>query len=62
MAKETILRIQRSDSPGDFVLVKVARSGSSELDLKLVATEGEAPYRGSGMYNYTCYIYPLLIA
>ncbi|OJD15157.1 hypothetical protein AJ78_04582 [Emergomyces pasteurianus Ep9510] len=47
MAKETILRIQRSDSPGDFVLVKVARSGSSELDLKLIATEGEAPYRGS---------------
>ncbi|OAX79701.1 hypothetical protein ACJ72_05977 [Emergomyces africanus] len=47
MAKETILRIQRSDSPGDFILVKVARSGSSELDLKLVATEGEAPYRAN---------------
>ncbi|KLJ07626.1 hypothetical protein EMPG_16905 [Blastomyces silverae] len=47
MAKETILRIPRSDSPGDFVLVKVTRPGSSELDLKLVATEGEAPYRGS---------------
>ncbi|EEQ91951.1 hypothetical protein RJZ56_006201 [Blastomyces dermatitidis] len=47
MAKETILRIPRSDSPGDFILVKVTRPGSSELDLKLVATEGEAPYRGS---------------
>ncbi|KAG5288042.1 hypothetical protein I7I48_10114 [Histoplasma ohiense] len=46
MTKETILRIQRSDSLGDFVLVKVARSGRSELDLTLVATEGEAPYRG----------------
>ncbi|EER40523.1 conserved hypothetical protein [Histoplasma capsulatum var. duboisii H88] len=46
MRKETILRIQRSDSLGDFVLVKVARSGRSELDLTLVATEGEAPYRG----------------
>ncbi|EDN09761.1 predicted protein [Histoplasma mississippiense (nom. inval.)] len=46
MTKETILRIQRSDSLGDFVLVKVARSGRSELDLTLVATEGEAPYWG----------------
>ncbi|OJD24918.1 hypothetical protein ACJ73_03720 [Blastomyces percursus] len=46
MVKETILRIPRSDSPGDFVLVKVTRPGSSELDLKLAATEGEAPYRG----------------
>ncbi|PGH16549.1 hypothetical protein AJ79_01655 [Helicocarpus griseus UAMH5409] len=47
MAKENILRIKRSDSPDDFILVKVTKSGSSELDLKFVATEGEAPYRGS---------------
>ncbi|KAK2811309.1 hypothetical protein FQN50_002185 [Emmonsiellopsis sp. PD_5] len=47
MAKETILRIRRSDSPDDVILVKATRSSTSDLDLKLVATEGEAPYRGS---------------
>lgn len=52
MTKETILRIQRSDSLGDFVLVKVARSGRSELDLTLVATEGEAPYWGLGIAKH----------
>ncbi|EFW22848.1 hypothetical protein D8B26_006418 [Coccidioides posadasii str. Silveira] len=47
MAPERILRIPRSDSPEDFVLVKVSRSGKNELDLSLVATEGEDPYAGS---------------
>lgn len=44
MASEHILRVPRSDSEGDFVLVNVAANGSSPLDLKLLATEGESPY------------------
>lgn len=52
MAVEVVLRVSRSDKPGDFVLVKVSpKSRSSELDLKFVATEGESPYTGSGMHS-----------
>ncbi|EEH16894.2 hypothetical protein PABG_06981 [Paracoccidioides brasiliensis Pb03] len=47
MPKEILLRIKRSDSPGDYILVHVTRPGTEDLDLKLVATEGEAPYRAS---------------
>lgn len=41
---EHILRVPRSDSEGDFVLINVASNGKSPLDLKLLATEGECPY------------------
>lgn len=44
MASEQILRIARSDSEGDYILVNVASNGASALDLKLLATEGESPY------------------
>ncbi|KAL1958337.1 hypothetical protein VTO42DRAFT_4654 [Malbranchea cinnamomea] len=44
---EHILRIPRSDSEEDFVLVQITSRSSSNLDLKLVATEGEVPYVGS---------------
>lgn len=44
MATEHILRVPRSDSEGDFVLVNVSSNGKSPLDLKLLATEGESPY------------------
>ena len=44
MASEHILRIPRSDSDGEFVIVNVTANGSSPLDLKLLATEGESPY------------------
>ncbi|KAK2766174.1 hypothetical protein FQN54_007690 [Arachnomyces sp. PD_36] len=47
METQQILRIPRSDDPESFVLVNVARNGKSQLDLKLVATEGEDPYVGS---------------
>ena len=47
MVDETILRIPRSDSAGDFVLVNVSKSGSSGLNLKLAGTEGENPYVAS---------------
>ena len=44
MEVEHILRIPRSDSDGDYVLVNVASKGRNPLDLRLLATEGEAPY------------------
>lgn len=47
MAAAHVLRIERSDSEGDFILIQATERGSSELDLKLVATEGENPYVGS---------------
>ncbi|KAI5303479.1 proteasome regulatory particle subunit [Ascosphaera pollenicola] len=48
MAEPQILRIPRSDSDDGFVLVRAAqRPKSSDLDLRLHATEGEAVYKGS---------------
>ena len=44
MASEHILRIARSDSEGDFVLVNISSNGDRPLDVKLLATEGESPY------------------
>ena len=50
MASERLLRIPRSDQAGAFVLVNVKRAGKPDLDLELVATEGDAPYVLSGMW------------
>jgi len=44
MAPEHILRLPRSDSEGDYVLVNIMSNGASPLDLRLLATEGESPY------------------
>lgn len=45
MAVEYVLRISRSDSEGEYVLVNVTSpAGASALDLRLLATEGENPY------------------
>ncbi|KAL8871289.1 MAG: hypothetical protein Q9174_002845 [Haloplaca sp. 1 TL-2023] len=44
MASEHLLRIVRSDSPGDHILLHTSSAGSSPLDLKLLATEGTQPY------------------
>lgn len=52
MATQHILRIPRSDDPSEFVLIKASNSGKSELDLTLIATEGENPYAGSGRSNF----------
>ena len=41
---EHIHRIPRSDSEGDYIILNVTSNGPSPLDLKLVATEGIAPY------------------
>ncbi|KAL8962680.1 MAG: hypothetical protein Q9193_000948 [Seirophora villosa] len=44
MASEHVLRISRTDSPGDYVLLNTSSSGLSPLDLNLLATEGTEPY------------------
>lgn len=44
MAPEHVLRIPRTDSPGDFILLNTTSNGSSPLDLQLLATEGSEPY------------------
>ncbi|KAI4127321.1 MAG: hypothetical protein LQ347_004652 [Umbilicaria vellea] len=41
---EHILRIPRSDNTGDYIILNVTSNGPSPLDLRLVATEGDAPY------------------
>ncbi|KAH7157050.1 hypothetical protein EDB81DRAFT_411415 [Dactylonectria macrodidyma] len=47
MVRTRILRFPRSDDESAFVLVQVTPKGSRALDLKLVGTEGEAPYNAS---------------
>lgn len=47
-SKEWVIRIPRSDSANEFVLVYIA-PGKAALDLKFIATEGENPYVGSCM-------------
>ncbi|KAI5466925.1 hypothetical protein BGZ63DRAFT_11970 [Mariannaea sp. PMI_226] len=44
MASARVLRLTRSDDTSEFVLLQVTHKGSRPLDLKLVGTEGEAPY------------------
>jgi hypothetical protein len=44
MAPKRVLKFSQTDNESSFVLVQVSPKGSKPLDLKLVATEGEAPY------------------
>ncbi|KAJ5343356.1 DNA double-strand break repair and VJ recombination XRCC4 [Penicillium brevicompactum] len=41
---ERVLRFERSDETGAFVLIHVSHQGPALLDLTLTATEGESPY------------------
>lgn len=43
-ASERVLRVPQSDGNESFVLLHLKSAGSSPLDLKVVGTEGEAPY------------------
>ena len=44
MTTTHVLRIPRTDEEQGFILVQVTSAGSRDLDIKLVATEGFAPY------------------
>ncbi|KAG5915875.1 hypothetical protein E4U42_007884 [Claviceps africana] len=56
MATERVLKFPRSDredqEDSSFVLIHVARRGSRPLDLKLVGTEGAAPYTCSLRHDH----------
>ena len=57
-SSERILRIPRSDEADTYILAQVTRLNAEEtLDLKLVATEGENIFAGSGMYIQSIYIH-----
>ncbi|KAL8789654.1 MAG: hypothetical protein Q9213_001090 [Squamulea squamosa] len=45
MHSDHVLRISRSDSPADYILLNTSPNGSSSLDLQLLATEGTEPYQ-----------------
>ncbi|KAG6033478.1 hypothetical protein E4U41_006902 [Claviceps citrina] len=51
MASQKVLKFPRTDQDSSFVLVHVAPRGSKPLDLKLVGTEGSAPYACSQWQN-----------
>ncbi|OAQ73019.1 DNA double-strand break repair and VJ recombination XRCC4 [Pochonia chlamydosporia 170] len=44
MTSKRVLKFPVNDNESSFVLVQVSPKGSKPLDLKLVGTEGEAPY------------------
>lgn len=44
MATFRVLKVPQSDNDKEFVLLQVSSSGKKPLDLKLIGTEGEAPY------------------
>ncbi|KAI9158491.1 hypothetical protein HJFPF1_06486 [Paramyrothecium foliicola] len=44
MSQPRVLRVNRSDDDSAFVLFQISSSGTKPLDLKIIATEGEAPY------------------
>lgn len=44
MATSRVLKIPQSDNDKEFVLLQATASGKKPLDLKLIGTEGEAPY------------------
>lgn len=44
MATTRVIKLPRDDDESAHVLIQVASKGSKPLDVKLVGTEGEAPY------------------
>lgn len=44
MAALRVLKVPQSDDDKQFVLLQASSSGKKPLDLKLIGTEGEAPY------------------
>lgn len=50
MSKPWVLKFPRADGEG-YLLLEVKSHGDSPLDLNLLATEGEAPYKGKSTLN-----------
>lgn len=47
MSSPHVLRFDRSDEQGSFILVHLVHASESSLDLTLTATEGEGAYAAS---------------
>ncbi|KAI4258737.1 MAG: hypothetical protein L6R42_004924 [Xanthoria sp. 1 TBL-2021] len=45
MSSDHVLRIVRTDVPGEYILLNTSSNGSSPLDLQILATEGTEPYK-----------------
>ena len=44
MPQDHVLRLRRTDAEGEHLLINIAQSGSKQLDLKLIASEGDHVY------------------
>ncbi|CAO1602251.1 hypothetical protein XANCAGTX0491_005877 [Xanthoria calcicola] len=44
-SSDHVLRISRTNLPGEYILLNTSSNGTSPLDLQLLATEGTEPYR-----------------
>lgn len=62
MASTRILKFSQSENESSYVLVQVSSKGSKPLDLKLVGTEGEAPYVCSCELTVACVFVPNTLA
>ena len=49
MAANWIVKLPRSEDGDEPILLHVTQKKSHDLDLDLLATEGEAVYKGKGM-------------
>ncbi|PNP50823.1 hypothetical protein THARTR1_08444 [Trichoderma harzianum] len=48
MAASRVIKLPRDDDESAYALIQVIQKGSKPLDVKLVGTEGEAPYQRLG--------------
>lgn len=52
MAASRVIKLPRDDDESTYALIQVIQKGSKPLDVKLVGTEGEAPYVTSCTNTY----------
>ena len=55
MPEPWVLKFPRADDEG-YLLLEVSSHGDSPLDLNLLATEGEAPYKGKSTLDFNATI------
>ena len=52
MVSKQVLRVPRSDSQGDYILLNVNQNGLNPLDLSLEATDGLSPYTSNSLLRH----------
>lgn len=53
MTASRVIKLPRDDDESAYVLIQVVQKGSKPLDVKLVGTEGAAPYATTCMVFLT---------